>query len=223
MNNAEAKAAAWQWHGQAGGEVLPLLTVNELAGIVNEALERTALSTQPAHHIADAGKMVEPAVPLQPQAEAVGFVSPLILEELKTHGTQAAIYKDKIGDLVPLYAAPSHLAACAGGGVKAPLTVSVCHFGDGDDPFVFQCNGRVTAEALADINKDLQENRDGIFKNGPGTYEFNVTRFKGQYGEFGRCELAPGWEFEQTGFTSLNSSLAAASIGKATAPAGEGV
>jgi len=38
MNNDEAKQAAIEWHGQAGGELLPVLTANELAGIVNDAL-----------------------------------------------------------------------------------------------------------------------------------------------------------------------------------------
>lgn len=39
MTNDEAKTAAQAWHGQAGGELLPQLTANELAGIVNEAIE----------------------------------------------------------------------------------------------------------------------------------------------------------------------------------------
>jgi hypothetical protein len=44
MNNDEAKQKAGEWAGEAGGELLPLLTANELAGIVNEAIfgERVA-------------------------------------------------------------------------------------------------------------------------------------------------------------------------------------
>jgi hypothetical protein len=96
-----------------------------------------------------------------------------------------------------------HLAGGAGGNVHAPLTVTVCHLGDGDDPFVFQCNGRVTKEVLADIDKELQDNRDTLFPDGPGDYEYSVSRYHGQYGEYGRCELAPGWEFDQIGFKPL--------------------
>ena len=36
MTNDQAKSAALEWHGQAGGELLPALTANELAGLVNE-------------------------------------------------------------------------------------------------------------------------------------------------------------------------------------------
>ena len=44
MTNDEAKQKADEWTGEAGGELLPLLTANELAGIVNEAIfiERVA-------------------------------------------------------------------------------------------------------------------------------------------------------------------------------------
>lgn len=46
MTPAEAAAKAKEWHGEAGGELLPQLTANELAGIVNEALSAKA-SEQP--------------------------------------------------------------------------------------------------------------------------------------------------------------------------------
>lgn len=42
MTPSEAAAKAHQWHGEAGGELLPPLTANELAGIVNEALSAMA-------------------------------------------------------------------------------------------------------------------------------------------------------------------------------------
>jgi hypothetical protein len=38
MTNAQAQEAAKAWHGQAGGRMVPQLTENELAGLVNEAL-----------------------------------------------------------------------------------------------------------------------------------------------------------------------------------------
>lgn len=37
MTNAQAQQAAKDWEGQAGGRLVPQLTENELAGIVNEA------------------------------------------------------------------------------------------------------------------------------------------------------------------------------------------
>ena len=38
MNNDQAQAKAQKWHGQAGGRMVPQLTENELAGLVNEAI-----------------------------------------------------------------------------------------------------------------------------------------------------------------------------------------
>lgn len=100
----------------------------------------------------------------------------------------------------------SSTPATSGEATAAPLKVSVLHLGEGDDPFVFQCSGRITAGVLADIDKDLQENRADYFPDGPGTYEFNVTYFDGQYGFEGRCELVPGWVFESTGFEPLDDA-----------------
>lgn len=39
-----AKAKALEWHGQAGGELLPQLTANELAGILNEVAQHQPLT-----------------------------------------------------------------------------------------------------------------------------------------------------------------------------------
>lgn len=44
MTNDEAELAAREWAGQAGGKLLPQLTANELAGIVNEAIERAIIN-----------------------------------------------------------------------------------------------------------------------------------------------------------------------------------
>jgi len=43
MTPEQAKAKAQEWHGQAGGEVLPQLTANELAGILQEEHDSIAL------------------------------------------------------------------------------------------------------------------------------------------------------------------------------------
>lgn len=99
---------------------------------------------------------------------------------------------------------PVHLGGDEGGGVKVPQTVTVLYLGEGYEPFVCECNGKFTAEVLADIDEALLANEGDYFPSGPGTYKFDVTRFKGQYGEYGRCELAPGWEFDQAGFSSLD-------------------
>lgn len=93
---------------------------------------------------------------------------------------------------------------------RVALTVSlrlkVCLL-DGHDPFVFWSHGMATAYVLSKIDAELTANLDEIFKDGQGDYEFTATHFDGQYGFEGRCELAPGWEFEQTGFVSLATKL----------------
>lgn len=38
MTNSQAQLAAQNWSGQAGGRLVPQLTENELAGLVNEAV-----------------------------------------------------------------------------------------------------------------------------------------------------------------------------------------
>lgn len=40
MTNDEAELAAIEWEGEAGGVLLPQLTANELAGIVNDAVAK---------------------------------------------------------------------------------------------------------------------------------------------------------------------------------------
>ncbi len=113
------------------------------------------------------------------------------------------------------------LLASPAGEPAAPATdalrLKVCLL-DGHEPFVFWIHGMATAYVLSKIDAELTANIDDIFKDGQGDYEFTATHFDGQYGFEGRCELAPGWEFEQTGFTSLDATLTAAEIGKAMAP-----
>lgn len=82
------------------------------------------------------------------------------------------------------------------------LRLKACLF-DGHDPFVFYVEGMMTARVLSVVDEELTANKDDIFKDGQGDYEFTATHFYGQYGFEGRCELAPCWEFEQIGFTPL--------------------
>ena len=48
MTPDDAELAAIEWEGESGGVLLPLLTANELAGIVNEAVaaEREACAME---------------------------------------------------------------------------------------------------------------------------------------------------------------------------------
>ena len=85
--------------------------------------------------------------------------------------------------------------------VALPLTVDVC-FIDGDDPFICTVHGKITVDALSEIEADIHENPDF----GNGVYSYNVTRFNGQYGFEGRCELPPGWELDEIGYEPIEAA-----------------
>ncbi|EMJ8410449.1 hypothetical protein JK156_22725 [Enterobacter ludwigii] len=73
---------------------------------------------------------------------------------------------------------------------------------DFSDPFICGVRGACTIEDLQAIEKEIIENRDERLPK-DGTYTIETSLFKGQYGEYGRCELAPGWEWEIVEFSPL--------------------
>jgi hypothetical protein len=75
----------------------------------------------------------------------------------------------------------------------------------GDPPFICGVNGHVTTWMLDEIEKDLDDNTDDMLCKGDGVYLFEATRFDGQYGEEGRCEIAPGWELDLVLFSEHNA------------------
>ena len=75
----------------------------------------------------------------------------------------------------------------------------------GDPPFICGVNGHVTTWMLDEIEKDIDDNADDILCKGDGVYLFEATRFPGQYGEEGRCEIAPGWELDMVLFSEHNT------------------
>lgn len=78
---------------------------------------------------------------------------------------------------------------------------------DGDDPFIFHVNGPATISVLQEIEADIKENGLGCMHKGDGNYELEADYFEGQYGEYGRCELAPGWELSLIDFVPLPDLL----------------
>jgi hypothetical protein len=84
--------------------------------------------------------------------------------------------------------------------VREPLTVDVFYL-EGHDPFICGVYGKLSLGALSEIESDIQGNPD--FQKGDGVYSYSVTRFEGQYGFEGRCELAPGWELCEASYTPL--------------------
>ena len=100
-----------------------------------------------------------------------------------------------------LYATPQPVIALAVS-VKPGLIVKISYALDWWETFIYEVNGRITTQRLAEIQAQALENEADIFTKGYGDYTFNMTYFTGQYSFEGRCELAPGWEFEDVEFVA---------------------
>lgn len=83
---------------------------------------------------------------------------------------------------------------------RATVKVQV-FFLDGHEPFICGVCGQVTTEHVREIEQEICES--GLFTAGSGDYLFECRHVPGQYGEFGMCEFAPGWEVKLIGLRSL--------------------
>lgn len=80
------------------------------------------------------------------------------------------------------------------------LKITFC-FLSGDEPFISSVYGQCTIDELKHIERELAENFSDFADE--GSYTFTCNYFSGQYGEYGRCEQAPGWEFNFENFTPI--------------------
>lgn len=71
------------------------------------------------------------------------------------------------------------------------------------EPYICGVHGACTIEDLQAIQEEIVENR-GDHLPEQGTYAIEAFWFKGQYDEYGRCELAPGWEWEIAEFSPFD-------------------
>lgn len=81
---------------------------------------------------------------------------------------------------------------------RKDLVVKVWNGGDDDDAFICAVNGEVTIDRLAEIEEELRGEHE--FSSGPGEYVYEATYDDGQYDDWGRCEIAPGWELTEVSF-----------------------
>lgn len=79
---------------------------------------------------------------------------------------------------------------------KSDVIVDFFVFEDMDGPLLTGVNGAITLDELEVINKEFQENHQDIGFGNNGNYEIRCIWYPGQYGEYGMCEIAPGWEFD---------------------------
>lgn len=112
---------------------------------------------------------------------------------------RAAIAKATCGYAIPTLPIPAQP-------VEQPLSDTIeVFYQEGDAPFICRVSGKFTTYALMEIEKDVCENPD--FSKGDGTYRYEATRFPGQYGFEGRCEIAPCWELNEIWFESVDQAV----------------
>ncbi|MNG33709.1 hypothetical protein D3C84_1200240 [compost metagenome] len=63
--------------------------------------------------------------------------------------------------------------------------------------------GRICVEQLEAAQRDFRENLPDELEQGDGIYTFDFFYEKGQYDEFGRCEIAPGWGFDFVSYAAF--------------------
>ncbi|KMK13561.1 hypothetical protein ABW09_23475 [Pluralibacter gergoviae] len=83
------------------------------------------------------------------------------------------------------------------------VTIDLLVMDDACEPYICGVRGACTIEDLQAIEKEIVENRDDHLPT-DGTYTIEASFFEGQYGEYGRCELAPGWEWEIIEFSPFD-------------------
>lgn len=113
--------------------------------------------------------------------------------ELQTTLAMLAADRTRISELEAASASASQ--------AQPALTVDV-YRAEGDDPFICAVRGKATIEVLTEIEAAIREHAD--FGKGDGVYRFEPTWFAGQFGEYGQCELRPGWGFDEIGYAATS-------------------
>jgi len=75
---------------------------------------------------------------------------------------------------------------------KGPVILEVLRLEGGEDPFICAINGRIALDPLCEIEEQLRDEEE--FSHGEGLYLYEARYYSGQFGEYGMCEIAPGWE-----------------------------
>ncbi|MEX9929839.1 hypothetical protein AB7W91_22945, partial [Providencia rettgeri] len=87
---------------------------------------------------------------------------------------------------------------------KDGIKLEVIYMGKENDTFVIFLNGPAPISALQDIEISLlQDAEEYELFTEHGTYQISVTRDKGEYDSYGRCEIAPYWDFDIQSFEPM--------------------
>lgn len=74
---------------------------------------------------------------------------------------------------------------------------------EGEDPLICAVSGPATIAILQDLESQIHSQMPSRELKEDGTYDLTVSRFEGQYGEYGRCELEPYWEWDVERFEPI--------------------
>jgi|GEM_PF-1081656 len=79
--------------------------------------------------------------------------------------------------------------------IRGEVLMEILHDG-GPEPFVCAVHGCICLEQLEAAQTDFRENMPDELDRGEGIYTFSFYYDRGQYDEYGRCEIASGWGFD---------------------------
>ncbi|MGJ3354668.1 hypothetical protein [Providencia sp. Je.9.19] len=87
---------------------------------------------------------------------------------------------------------------------KDGIKLEVIYMGKGDDICVIFLKGPAPINVLQDIETQLLKDADEYeMFTGHGNYQISVTRDNGEYDSYGRCEIAPYWDFDIQSFEPM--------------------
>jgi hypothetical protein len=139
-----------------------------------------------------------------------------LVEEVEYLNTdEGGGYREVALYLVPAYSAIDMGTAAAGGfrdGLAAfsedgkRNVLAEVFFQQGDEPFICAVRGRICVEQLEAAQRDFRENLPKELEQGEGIYTFDFYFEEGQYGEYGMCEIAPGWGFDFVSYAAFEAA-----------------
>jgi predicted RNA-binding Zn-ribbon protein involved in translation (DUF1610 family) len=132
-----------------------------------------------------------------------------------THGADGESRADGESEVAPSAYTAVDMATAAADGFRDGLAafsadgnrnvLAEVFFQKGDDPFICAVRGRVCVEQLEAAQRDFRENLPDVLEQGDGIYTFDFFYEKGQYDDWGRCEIAPGWGFDFVSFAAFEA------------------
>lgn len=88
--------------------------------------------------------------------------------------------------------------------IRGNVLMEIFHDG-GPEPFVCAIHGCICLEQVEAAQKDFRENMPDKLDQGEGIYTFSFYYDSGQFDDYGRCEIAPGWGFDFVSYEAFEA------------------